>query len=180
MEAITRGCCSEEVGHFRARLAGIFKLGLEKTFRNNLVHKREIMSSTSEQFDATMPRVAPEKPDLTLLLFSFQGRVPRSTFWCYSLTAAFSYLAIVTVLSFAAGFESAVAGIASLLLYIPLVWISLALQVKRWHDRDKSGWWVLIGLVPLIGAIWTFIEVGCLPGTSGPNSHGPNPLGDSA
>ncbi|MDF1713501.1 MAG: DUF805 domain-containing protein [Akkermansiaceae bacterium] len=62
------------------------------------------------------------------------------------------------------------------LLYIPAVWIGLALGVKRWHDRDKSGWWVLIGIIPLIGPIWTFVECGCLQGTHGPNSYGPDPL----
>ena len=62
------------------------------------------------------------------------------------------------------------------LLYIPAVWIGLAVAVKRWHDRDKSGWWVLIGMIPLIGAVWTFVENGCLRGTVGPNTYGPDPL----
>ena len=54
-------------------------------------------------------------------------------------------------------------------------WIGLALAVKRWHDRDKSGWWVLINLIPLIGWIWSFVEVGCLRGTVGPNQYGADP-----
>jgi uncharacterized membrane protein YhaH (DUF805 family) len=63
-----------------------------------------------------------------------------------------------------------------LVLLIALIWISLALQVKRWHDRDKSGWWGLIQLVPAIGPIWFLIECGFRKGTTGANQYGPDPL----
>ncbi len=66
-------------------------------------------------------------------------------------------------------------GILAVLLYIPLLWSSLALQVKRWHDRNKSGAWVLISLIPLVGGIWAFVEVGCLRGTFGLNNYGEDP-----
>lgn len=56
------------------------------------------------------------------------------------------------------------------------IWPYLAIAIKRWHDRDKSGWWVLIGLVPLIGPIWAIVETGFLPGTDGPNQFGADPL----
>jgi uncharacterized membrane protein YhaH (DUF805 family) len=55
------------------------------------------------------------------------------------------------------------------------IWIALALHAKRWHDRGKSGWWTLIVLVPFIGAIWLFVELGCLRGTVGPNQYGADP-----
>lgn len=66
-------------------------------------------------------------------------------------------------------------GVLALILYIPLIWCSLALQIKRWHDRDKPGTWVLINLIPLVGGIWAFVEVGCLRGTFGPNNYGDDP-----
>ena len=44
---------------------------------------------------------------------------------------------------------------------------AIIVHIKRFHDRDKSGWWVLIGLVPIIGAIWLLIELGFLKGTPG-------------
>ncbi|TGR16409.1 DUF805 domain-containing protein, partial [Mesorhizobium sp. M8A.F.Ca.ET.197.01.1.1] len=47
---------------------------------------------------------------------------------------------------------------------------------KRWHDRNKSGWWTLIGLIPIIGGIWLLIELGILEGTRGANQYGPDPL----
>jgi uncharacterized membrane protein YhaH (DUF805 family) len=62
------------------------------------------------------------------------------------------------------------------LLTLLVIWPSLAVSIKRWHDRGKSGWWVLIALVPLIGGLWALIETGFLPGTSGTNQYGPDPL----
>jgi uncharacterized membrane protein YhaH (DUF805 family) len=59
-----------------------------------------------------------------------------------------------------------------LLLAPPLIWISVAVQVKRWHDRDKSGWWFLMNFVPIIGWLWVLIECGFLRGTPGPNRFG--------
>jgi uncharacterized membrane protein YhaH (DUF805 family) len=55
-------------------------------------------------------------------------------------------------------------------------WPSLAIYVKRWHDRGKSGWWVLIVFVPIIGYLWLLIECGFLAGDDGPNEYGPDPL----
>ncbi len=48
--------------------------------------------------------------------------------------------------------------------------------MKRYHDRNKSGWWVLIVFVPVIGGLWYLIECGFLRGTPGPNNYGPDPL----
>ena len=67
--------------------------------------------------------------------------------------------------------ESAIM-VISFIMYIPLMWVSLAIQVKRWHDRNKSGWWVLIGFIPLIGPIWALIENGFLAGDETENRFG--------
>jgi uncharacterized membrane protein YhaH (DUF805 family) len=50
--------------------------------------------------------------------------------------------------------------------------IAIATQIKRWHDRDKSGSWIVIALVPLIGGLWALIETGFLAGTLGDNKYG--------
>ena len=58
------------------------------------------------------------------------------------------------------------------------LWTHLAVFVKRWHDRDKSGWMILLILIPIvniIGFFWTLIECGFLDGTIGPNKFGPDP-----
>ncbi len=57
-------------------------------------------------------------------------------------------------------------------------WMHVAVLVKRWHDREKSGWMVLLILIPvvnIVGFFWTLIECGFLEGTIGPNRYGPDP-----
>jgi len=55
--------------------------------------------------------------------------------------------------------------------------LTLCVHIKRCHDRDQSGWWVLLLLIPVIGFIWAIINLGILEGTRGPNRFGPDPLG---
>ena len=62
-----------------------------------------------------------------------------------------------------------------LALYGSAVFIpNLAVNVRRLHDQDKSGWWILISLVPLIGGIWLLVLY-FIEGTRGPNRFGPDP-----
>lgn len=130
------------------------------------------------QFDQTLSTAA-SSPARRLswkeILFSFDGRIPRRTFWGASILILVAYFAIVLVLMMIFGAESGATSIGGLIMYVPLIWSTLALQIKRWHDRDKSGWWVLIGLIPLIGPIWAFVETGCLRGTVGDNQYGADP-----
>ena len=51
----------------------------------------------------------------------------------------------------------------------------LVINAKRWHDRDRSAWWLLIEFIPVLN-IWAFVECGCLRGTYGRNRFGPDPL----
>src|SRR5690349_16706654 len=100
-------------------------------------------------------------------LFTTDGRIPRSKFW--AVIGCFYGLCILVALidEFSSPPDWA-KGIIGILL-LPVMIVSIIAQVKRWHDRDKSGWWILINLVPCIGGIWAFIETGCLKGTEGPN-----------
>lgn len=107
------------------------------------------------------------------ILFSFQGRVPRRTYWGVSIVMNVVYYAIAFVLTSLLGEDAG--AIASLVLLIPMIWVGLAVTVKRWHDRDKSGWWIFIVLIPIVGAIWAFVENGFLRGTVGPNQYGGDP-----
>ena len=47
------------------------------------------------------------------------------------------------------------------------MWTGLALQVKRWHDRDKPWTWVFITFIPFVGGVWALVECGFLDGTCG-------------
>lgn len=77
-------------------------------------------------------------------------------------------------------------GVMLMLLVIDLValglwfWTTLATQVKRWHDRGKGGVWMLVGFIPLIGPIWTLVELMFLDSDPGPNRFGPSPKGGVA
>lgn len=135
-------------------------------------------------------------PGFKWLITSFKGRIPRKKFWIGGILLYLLFLVMmipVVGLAFVGGKavvmdmiggtipESIpilviVAMMLGFLLYLLVFWFALSIQVKRWHDRGKSGWWVLIGLVPVVG-IWAFIECGFLEGTVGPNEYGPDPLG---
>lgn len=121
------------------------------------------------------------------LLFSFQGRVNRAKFWLIHLAMWVVMIVVVgatlggAVMSSdpAAALASVgvVAGLVLLVVYVLMIWISLALAAKRWHDRNKSAWWILIALVPVVGGLWFLIECGFLKGTTGANKFGADPLG---
>ena len=129
------------------------------------------------------------------LLFSFDGRVNRAKFWLVVIATdivvfvLFGILAAVTGVSMdmpadgsmpSLGGAGLIGGLIGLLLVVLAVWIGLAIGVKRYHDRNKSGWWVLIALVPVIGGLWYLIECGFLRGTAGPNQYGADPLAGAA
>lgn len=122
------------------------------------------------------------------LLFSFAGRVNRARFWLTLLavdvvaSVLLSIVQVATGTSFVPDAEGNMpspgvgAGVIVLIILIAWMWIGLAIGVKRFHDRNKSGWWILINLVPVIGGLWYLIECGFLKGTTGPNQYGPDPL----
>ena len=140
---------------------------------------------------------------MTQLLFSFQGRLNRKPYWTMAITTTVVFLlllllAVATLREY--GLEFLLVTIAILvILYIPLIWIGLALGAKRLHDRDKSAWWLLVfyalpttlstvadrmedaqfivlHIVSFGISVWAFVEIGCLRGTVGPNRYGPDPL----
>jgi uncharacterized membrane protein YhaH (DUF805 family) len=115
-----------------------------------------------------------ENLDWGWYLFGFEGRINRGKFWLgWAVIWVFLFVTYGIALATESGFLIGLVGLLNLLA----IWPALAIQIKRWHDRDKSGWWVLIGLIPLIGPIWVLVECGFLPGTVGPNQYGPDPLG---
>ena len=117
----------------------------------------------------------PPPQGLLWILFSFNGRIPRRTYWGASILTTLAFYAGIFAVVSLFGEDSEPSALIMLMLYIPYIWASLAIAVKRWHDRDKSGWWILIGMIPVIGPIWQFIETGCLRGTVGRNQYGPDP-----
>ena len=126
--------------------------------------------------------------DWKYLFTSFEGRIGRQQWWLGYL-AAIAALVIVMlflrttygdVLGYGAPEDDSsvpvVAAIIMVVCYLAFTYASLALSAKRWHDRGKSAWWILVGFIPVIGGFWVLIENGFLRGTDGPNPYGPDPL----
>ena len=104
--------------------------------------------------------------------FGFRGRISRREYWLRYAVPLCLIPIVAAVIDGAAGAN----GILSLIIALVLLVPSLAGAVKRIHDRDHSGWFLLVWLVPLLGPIWMVIELGFLRGTDGPNRFGPDPL----
>jgi uncharacterized membrane protein YhaH (DUF805 family) len=103
----------------------------------------------------------------------FSGRARRSEFWWYTLFAFVLYLVVALV---DAAMKTTLLGlIVSLGLFLP----SLAVTVRRLHDTGRSGWWILIGLIPLVGGI-VLIVFECTDSEPGPNRFGPSPKPEAA
>ena len=98
--------------------------------------------------------------NLKSLLFSFKGRIGRLQYWVITLILMGIGAGNDQSLSQYGPENPMTAGPAliSFAVFIILVWVGLAVQVKRWHDRDKTGWWALINLVPVLGQIWVLIQ----------------------
>ncbi|MFN3275602.1 MAG: DUF805 domain-containing protein [Paracoccus sp. (in: a-proteobacteria)] len=107
---------------------------------------------------------------------TFSGRARRSEFWYFTLfnfIVAVILFIVAVILGFAQGFsaqEFGISDIYSLATFLP----ALAVTVRRLHDIGRSGWWVLIMLIPLIG--WIILIVWhCTDGERSTNRFGPDP-----
>ena len=110
------------------------------------------------------------QPSLTEFLFSFNGRVSRRDFWIrwalpYFVVTVVLYLILIAI------FPPVTAMVIHSLYLLVALWPSLAVYVKRAHDRGRSGWFVLLFLVPILN-IWPLVELLFLPGTGSANSYG--------
>jgi uncharacterized membrane protein YhaH (DUF805 family) len=134
--------------------------------------------------------------DLQELFSNFDGRLNRSKYWlgfCISFSLVLVGISFFDMADYLGILVASVAFLAAIAICIPI-------GIKRLHDRDKSGWWLLlfyiapvvldwisrlteafvpaslIGLVGLGISVWTLVELGFLPGTDGTNQYGANPL----
>lgn len=116
--------------------------------------------------------------DWKWLFTSFDGRINRAKFWA-GVGVLFVVIIVAMILDNLLGLNFSPEipyGWLYALAALACLYPAFALYAKRWHDRDKSGWWTLIILVPFIGGIWFLIECGILEGTRGANRFGPDPL----
>ena len=115
-----------------------------------------------------MELVESAKRNLTTSTYAqFSGRASRSEYWWFVL-ASFLVIMAAGVFDIAAGSSAVVTILAYLFLIIP----GIALSVRRLHDTNRSGWYLLLNLVPLIGSILIFIW-SVTPGDKKANDYGP-------
>lgn len=100
------------------------------------------------------------------------GRIGRHTFWVHGILPLVVALLIVYAVDTILG----ATGILATAGQVAAIYPSVCIGIKRFHDRNKSGWWVLITLIPVIGSLWYLIECGILKGTEGENQYGPDPV----
>lgn len=122
--------------------------------------------------------------------FDFAGRSRRKEYWMFFLLN-FVVASILLGIGFSLGFsidsygEPAVgSGYWLVMGLLGIYWLavlipSIAVQVRRFHDQDKSGWFVLINFVPYIGSLIVLVFM-LLEGTRGPNKYGPDPKAGEA
>ena len=145
-------------------------------------------------------------PTFGQFLFSVRGRISRSQFWLKWVlpVVAITFVLIIVLAAAVASGSAATAGVLSIILAIFLLvtlWPNVVVLAKRMHDRNKSGWLVLLYYVPAVLAyivgstaggdsqatgilslislgigIWFFVEFGCMRGTIGANRFGPDPV----
>jgi uncharacterized membrane protein YhaH (DUF805 family) len=110
-----------------------------------------------------------EPHTLKRLLFDPSGRIDRRRWWLWGVAMPLGLALYFTVLLRVFGLSARLTDVAVNLL---LVWPAVVISIKRWHDRGKSGWWVLVSLIPFIGWLWMLIENGLLRGDAGSNRFG--------
>ena len=106
---------------------------------------------------------------------TFSGRARRKEYWFFVLFYVLISIVAAVIDVMTGSFDSTMGmGMLGLLVALALLIPSLAVAVRRLHDTDRSGWWVLLCLIPLIGGIWLLVLL-CLDSTPGDNRFGPNP-----
>jgi uncharacterized membrane protein YhaH (DUF805 family) len=104
----------------------------------------------------------------------FEGRARRTEYWMFTLVNTLILVALL-ILGLVSRPLLSLYGLYGLAVLLP----SFAVSFRRLHDIDKSAWWLLISLIPIVGPI-VFLVFACLPGTPGPNRYGADPKAAAA
>lgn len=105
---------------------------------------------------------------------NFNGRARRSEYWFFALFAFLVYV-VAYIIDAVAGTYPIFYLVAALALLLP----GLSMGVRRLHDTGKSGFMILLGLIPIVGAIILLVFF-VAEGTRGDNQYGPDPKGAPA
>jgi uncharacterized membrane protein YhaH (DUF805 family) len=143
--------------------------------------------------------------DLFDFMFGASGRISRARYWRSLLIHGAGGLFVAVILFIAAGIAAPLFVAMVVLVLIPWLMWGFAIHTERLHDRDRSAWWLamffllpgvlvqlarftafagsigvvqhhLLELAAFALSTWGFVEIGCLRGTAGTNTYGPDPL----
>ena len=140
--------------------------------------------------------------DLLEFLFGAGGRIGRAKYWRSIPIYCLGGLFVAVILFTAAGIAAPLFIATIVLAVIPWVIWGFAIHTERLHDRDRSAWWLVVffllpgvlnqlaryagltspvlhfilALAAFALTMWGFVEIGCLRGTPGTNTYGPDPL----
>lgn len=108
---------------------------------------------------------------------TFSGRAQRAEYWYFLLFSTLIVIALSVIDGMTGSYNEdtgwgLLSGLYSLAILLP----SIAVGARRLHDTSRTGWWLLIGLIPVIGTI-VLIVFFVLDSTPGDNAYGPNPKG---
>ncbi len=112
--------------------------------------------------------------------FNFQDRARRAEYWWPVLMqTVVTFVFQVVIFTFLGSGSTnsvllTILGVLYWLFSVACIIPSLSVAVRRLHDKDMSGWWILIGIIPLIGTLFLLFQF-VTEGTPGPNKYGPNP-----
>ncbi|MCQ2232584.1 MAG: DUF805 domain-containing protein [Paludibacteraceae bacterium] len=108
---------------------------------------------------------------------NFNGRARRKEYWMFTLFYTLLYLPVYAITMFATSQEllslALIANLLMMVIALGLLLPALAVQVRRLHDINKSGWWILLGFVPL--ANFALLYFTLKEGDKGENLYGPDP-----
>ena len=105
-------------------------------------------------------------------LVKFDGRIRRMGWWIAGLGVSI----VSSVVDNMRDRDLNILILIVLAIVAFIIWlIGISLSVRRWHDLNKSGWWVLVNLIPILGWIYTLVMLGFMPGDQGHNNYGPPP-----
>jgi uncharacterized membrane protein YhaH (DUF805 family) len=105
---------------------------------------------------------------------TFSGRARRSEYWWYYLFYVI-VIAVANILDYIIGTSGTYGGVISGLVGLALLVPTIAVSVRRFHDIGKSGWFILLFLIPIVGFILWLVWF--TQDSHGDNEHGPNPKG---
>lgn len=104
----------------------------------------------------------------------FQGRARRKEYWMFTLFSMLVYIGLMIIEGILGMGGEGGLGLLSILYSLGVLLPSIGVTIRRLHDTGRSGWWLLICLVPLVGGIVLLVFL-VLDGQPGSNQYGPNP-----